>query len=49
MVHRNDSPWYPSLRLVRQSVPGDWPGLIHNLDCALSEWLAARAERRSVA
>jgi ADP-heptose:LPS heptosyltransferase len=24
MLERPDSPWYPSLRLYRQAVPGDW-------------------------
>lgn len=49
MVHRNDSPWYPSLRLLRQAVSGDWSDVVRNLDCALNEWLAARAERRAAA
>jgi hypothetical protein len=49
MVDRNDSPWYRSLRLLRQSIPGDWPGLIRNLDCALGEWIAARAGERTIA
>jgi hypothetical protein len=49
MVHRNDSPWYPSLRLFRQTVHGDWAGLLHNVDCALSEWITARARQRVVA
>jgi ADP-heptose:LPS heptosyltransferase len=25
---RNDSPWYPSLELIRQSHDGDWTGAI---------------------
>ena len=24
LLDRDDSPWYPSLRLYRQGVPGDW-------------------------
>jgi ADP-heptose:LPS heptosyltransferase len=24
LLERNDSPWYPSLRLLRQRVAGDW-------------------------
>jgi hypothetical protein len=26
--HREDSPWYPSVHLVRQPTPGDWQGAI---------------------
>ncbi|MBO1348069.1 MAG: tetratricopeptide repeat protein [Hormoscilla sp. GUM202] len=25
MLNRSDSPWYPTMRLFRQSQPGDWP------------------------
>ena len=27
MLDREDSPWYPTLRLFRQTTPGDWDGL----------------------
>jgi ADP-heptose:LPS heptosyltransferase len=49
MVDRNDSPWYPSLRLFRQAVAGQWPGLIRNLGCALDEWIAAHVGERDIA
>jgi ADP-heptose:LPS heptosyltransferase len=35
MVHRSDSPWYPTLRLFRQRQPGDWPGLMDRVRGAL--------------
>jgi hypothetical protein len=28
MLNRDDSPWYPSARLFRQSGPGEWRGTI---------------------
>ena len=35
LVGRDDSPWYPSARLFRQTAPGDWRGAIDHLDEAL--------------
>ncbi len=31
MVDRADSPWYPSLTLLRQKRPGDWAGVVRQL------------------
>lgn len=35
MLGRDDSPWYPRLRLFRQSAPGDWGGVIERMRLAL--------------
>jgi ADP-heptose:LPS heptosyltransferase len=40
MLEREDSPWYPSLRLFRQQKPGDWAGPLDRLRSALSQELA---------
>ena len=29
MLGRDDSPWYPTMRIYRQQEPGDWEGVIH--------------------
>ena len=36
MLDRVDSPWYPSMRLFRQSKPGDWTSVIKNVRKALT-------------
>jgi hypothetical protein len=33
---RDDSPWYPSMRLFRQSQPGNWPGVFDRLAQAIA-------------
>ena len=37
LLNRNDTPWYDSLRLFRQSSPGDWRSVIASVICALAE------------
>ncbi len=41
MAAREDSPWYPSLRLWRQHVHGDWMSLLQRVRAALQTWVAA--------
>jgi Flp pilus assembly protein TadD len=45
LCDRDDSPWYPTLRLFRQRRPGDWDGLVARLGLALADLPAARAAR----
>jgi hypothetical protein len=35
LMDRSDSPWYPSARLLRQSSPGDWMGVVNRLAAEL--------------
>ncbi len=39
---RRDSPWYPSARLFRQPKPGDWDGVIEQVQQGLIEFETAR-------
>ncbi len=36
MLNREDSPWYPSMRLFRQRRPGDWPEVFERIAHELS-------------
>jgi Tfp pilus assembly protein PilF len=42
---REDSPWYPTMRLFRQAAPGDWGAPVSAVGAALAE-LAARSRLR---
>jgi len=42
LMEREDSPWYPSLRLFRQPARGDWPGAIAQVSKALDHWITEK-------
>jgi hypothetical protein len=46
MVGREDSPWYPTMRLIRQKVPGDWGPVVRQAVNWLEIALANRASSR---
>ena len=37
LLHRSDTPWYPSLHLFRQPAPGDWKTVLHDVRQALAQ------------
>jgi hypothetical protein len=43
LLGRDDSPWYPTMRLFRQSTPGDWIPVVD----ALGKELRAMADKKS--
>ena len=42
LVDRDDSPWYPTLRLFRQQQAGHWDSVITAVQKALENWLQER-------
>ena len=49
MTNRDDSPWYPTMRLFRQESRGDWPGVFVRMARELAETVAGRAAGRKAA
>jgi hypothetical protein len=41
LLGRRDSPWYPSMLLLRQPVNGEWPGLVALVAKQLSHFYAS--------
>jgi hypothetical protein len=47
MEDRTDSPWYPTMRLFRQTYPGDWRPVIARVKTELEQFANARAQTLS--
>ncbi len=47
LYRREDSPWYPTMRLFRQQKLGDWTELFERIAAQLPSTMAARAAARS--
>jgi ADP-heptose:LPS heptosyltransferase len=41
-LHRDDTPWYPTMRLFRQPAPGDWNSVIDRVMQELKDLVASR-------
>ena len=40
MMNRTDSPWYPTMRLFKQTTPGDWKTMIQEVAEELKKYMA---------
>ena len=39
MLEREDSPWYPTIKIFRQTQPGDWTGVLHKIADDMQKFL----------
>ena len=47
MEGREDSPWYPTMRLFRQRSAGDWPDVVGRVKASLARWATAPEPTRA--
>jgi tetratricopeptide (TPR) repeat protein len=47
LLKREDSPWYPTARLFRQTTLGDWPDVVSRVERELRALAAAKVESRN--
>jgi hypothetical protein len=45
-IDSDSTPWYPTMRLFRQQVAGDWSAVFERARAALAEAVAAKAGGR---
>ncbi|MDD5585885.1 MAG: tetratricopeptide repeat protein [Alphaproteobacteria bacterium] len=46
LIGRDDSPWYPSMRLFRQTQSGDWNGVIDRVRQSMHQWLTKKRKTK---
>lgn len=44
LLHREDTPWYPTMRLFRQDTPNDWNSVFGRIEAALAPLVAERQD-----
>ena len=44
LLDRDDSPWYPSMRLFRQKTLGDWDSLLAEVTAECRKWSQTRMQ-----
>ena len=49
LMGRSDCPWYPTMRLFRQTTIGDWQGVFDRIEVELKALLASRASATAAA
>jgi len=47
LTNRDDSPWYPTMRLFRQNKPGEWAEVFARVKQALADKVAGRSQEDS--
>ncbi len=46
MLDRDDTPWYPTMKLFRQRKPGDWEEVLERVSVKLTDYIKGRDETK---